>query len=118
SLSRKLHQYAIDTRNIRAAVGAMGIKMTSTRAMMAATVAFGAAVLVGVPSAGLALEGLGQAPGAREWKGLSSFTPATVDPDMARLVAERGTEVRMSRFTPAGMSTRANRSMTVAVRVN
>lgn len=92
--------------------------MTSTRAMMAATVAFGAAVLVGVPSAGLALEGLGQAPGAREWKGLSSFTPATVDPDMARLVAERGTEVRMSRFTPAGMSTRANRSMTVAVRVN
>lgn len=97
----------------------MGNRNISKRAFLAATVAFGAAALVGVPSAGLALEGLGSAASLRELNNLASFTPASVDPDMARLVAERGGGgVRMTRFTPAGITGRANQSMTVAVRVN
>ncbi len=50
---------------------------------------------------------------------LSIFTPASVDPRLARLVAEsRGTAVGLKRFTPAGVDSRASRTLTVAVRVD
>lgn len=50
----------------------------------------------------------------------ASFTPASVDPDLAQLVAERsGGKARMMRFTPAGAATaNGGRSVTVAVRID
>ena len=97
----------------------MGKHLKTKQAGMATGVAFAACMLALVPSAGLALGGLGEDTPLRELSGFASFTPATMDPDMARLIAERGSSGGgMTRFTPAGMSERANRSMTVAVRVD
>ncbi|WP_238473939.1 hypothetical protein [Altericroceibacterium spongiae] len=49
----------------------------------------------------------------------ASFTPASVDPKMARLIADYGNgKGRLMRFTPAGMDERPNRAVTVAVRVD
>ncbi len=49
----------------------------------------------------------------------ASFTPASADPDLARMIAERGnSNGRMMRFTPAGAITSQDRSVTVAVRVD
>ncbi len=97
----------------------MGKRNTNKRAGLATTVALAASALVLVPSAGLALSGAGEAASLRDLPGYSAFTPANIDPDMARLVAKRGlSDGTMTRFTPAGMSDRANRSMTVAVRVD
>ena len=45
------------------------------------------------------------------------FTPASVDPELARFVAERGSNGRLTRFTPAGVAARSSRTVTVAVRV-
>ena len=82
----------------------------------------GACVLVAcLPSAGLALGGLGggghalsNASGA-----VAQFTPSSVDPRMAALVARAASgNARLMRFTPAGVADRAGRSMTVAVRVD
>jgi len=49
----------------------------------------------------------------------ASFTPASVDPRLAEIIAERRTSnVRMMRFTPAGASESGeSRSVTVAVRL-
>lgn len=49
----------------------------------------------------------------------ASFTPATIDPRLAQIVAERsGGTARMMRFTPAGASASGeSRSVTVAVRL-
>lgn len=49
----------------------------------------------------------------------ASFTPASVDPQIAEMIAERsGAEARMMRFTPAGASESGeSRSVTVAVRL-
>jgi len=76
-----------------------------------------ALVLSALPTAGFAL-------GAFESERLSFggerpaiFTPASVDPQLARFVAERSTG-RLKRFTPAGVDSRASRTMTVAVRVD
>lgn len=97
----------------------MGKHRRNKQAGLATKVALAASVLVLVPSAGLALDGLGTDSSLRELSGFASFTPATMDPDMARLIAARGrNDSGMTRFTPAGMSGRTNRSMTVAVRVD
>lgn len=96
----------------------MGIKSARLRAVTAATIAFGAVALVCVPTAGFALGAFGSSSSLPDLKGFSSYTPASVDPAMARFVAKRGSEVQMTRFTPAGMTQRPNRSLTVAVRVN
>lgn len=50
---------------------------------------------------------------------IAKFTPASVDPRMAELIARNSTgTARLMRFTPAGVAERASRSMTVAVRVD
>jgi len=51
--------------------------------------------------------------------GIGSFTPASGDPKLAAAITVHGlTNKRLFRFTPAGIDTRADRSITVAVRVN
>jgi len=51
--------------------------------------------------------------------GIGSFTPASGDPKLAAAITVHGlTNNRLFRFTPAGIDTRADRSVTVAVRVN
>lgn len=86
---------------------------------MLGAVVFGALAIAVIPAAGLALAG-----GDSQFSSLtansefSEITPATVDPRMARFVAERSSaDARLQRFTPAGVAERPNRSVTVAVRV-
>lgn len=51
--------------------------------------------------------------------GIGSFTPASGDPRLARVITVRGVANSQAfRFTPAGSDSRAERSITVAVRVN
>lgn len=52
--------------------------------------------------------------------GRFSFTPASADPEVAELVADRaGSQAGLMRFTPAGAAAaRTERSLTVAVRVD
>lgn len=87
------------------------------RSRLAAVLAAGAVVLASLPSAGLALGAIGQgriAPGT-----FAALTPASIDPQLAALVAERSTgKARLMRFTPAGATERTSRSVTVAVRVD
>jgi hypothetical protein len=80
-----------------------------------------AVCVLALPSAVLAysgrLEGALPNPGANQ--GLGAFTPGRVDPHLARALAARpGGSGPMFRFTPAGLSTRPDRSVTVAVRVD
>lgn len=85
-------------------------------AMLGAAVALALAI----PSAGFALVGSNSKSVSLAARGsFASFTPASVDPRMARLVAEHGaTGGRLMRFTPAGGFNRPDRSVTVAVRVD
>lgn len=78
------------------------------------------ALALGVPSAGLALGGFDQDDVSLAARGsFASFTPASVDPRLARLISERATAAgRLMRFTPAGAANRPDRSVTVAVRVD
>ena len=85
----------------------------------------GAAALsfAALPSAGFALGSLThgeEKPVSLAASGsFASFTPASIDPKMAKLVANyTNGKGRMMRFTPAGMDERPNRSVTVAVRVD
>lgn len=49
----------------------------------------------------------------------ASFTPASIDPRFAKLMAERSnTAGGLMRFTPAGTANRPDRSVTVAVRID
>lgn len=78
----------------------------------------GVAVVLGaVPTAGLAVTAIRTAPAARE--AVVPFTPANVDPAVARKlaarIAARGQEMR---FTPAGASLDRSRTVTVAIRVD
>ena len=91
-------------------------RISSRRGGLTASVAAAALVLAGVPTASFAIDELGS-----ERPGLSgfAFTPASVDPKLARFVAERATgSNRLMRFTPAGVAERGSRSVTVAVRVD
>lgn len=75
-----------------------------------------AGLAFGVPSAGLAVAALSDgSTGASE--PFSLFTPASVDPQLARRVAERAENSGM-RFTPAGRAIVRDRTVTVAVRVD
>jgi hypothetical protein len=82
-------------------------------ALIAAAVVLGA-----IPTAGLAVTAINTAE-PRAALSLAPFTPANVDPAMARRVAAkiaaRGQEMR---FTPAGTSLGADRTVTLAIRVD
>jgi hypothetical protein len=92
-------------------------RYSSKRGGLTASVAAAALVLTGVPTAGFALDALDSS-GLHLASSDFPFTPASVDPKLARFVAERSTgTARMMRFTPAGVAERSKRSLTVAVRV-
>lgn len=92
-------------------------RISSKRGGLTASVAAAALVLAGVPTASFAIDALGssQQPDLPRF----AFTPASVDPKLAKFVAERATgSSRLMRFTPAGVAERGTRSVTVAVRVD
>lgn len=86
---------------------------------MLGAVVFGVLAAAAVPTAGLALVGDdSQFASLSANSEFSEITPASVDPRMARFVAENSSvDARLHRFTPAGVAQRPNRSVTVAVRV-
>jgi len=86
----------------------------------AALLCVGGAGLVAAPSAVLALGGTaGENVGRTALENFVSFTPASVNPRLARLVAERSASSgKMMAFTPAGSANRPGHSVTVAVRVD
>lgn len=77
-----------------------------------------AALTIGLPSAGLAVVGLGDSDLVAGAPTFELFTPASVDPDLAARVAEKARE-RGIRFTPLGTNIEASeRTVTVAVRLD
>ncbi len=86
----------------------------------AAVLCAGVGLALALPNASLALGDVSQAAVSLAARGsFASFTPASVDPRLAKLVAEHGsTAGRLMRFTPAGAANRPDRSVTVAVRVD
>jgi len=91
---------------------------SSKRGGLTASVAAVALVLTGLPTAGLALDALGRTDLRLVNSGFP-FTPASVDPKLAKFMAGRATgSAQMVRFTPAGASDHSKRSLTVAVRVD
>ncbi|TIX48993.1 hypothetical protein [Alteraurantiacibacter aquimixticola] len=79
----------------------------------------GIVMLVGVPSAGLAVGLLDADAVAAARNGLASFTPSSADPRMVRMLESRGVATSgLVRFTPAGSDATSDRSVTVAVRVD
>ena len=92
---------------------------TSIRSRTAATIAAGAVVLASMPTAGLALGALDSTVSLPATGSFAALTPASVDPRLARFVAERRSgNARLMRFTPAGVAERASRSVTVAIRID
>ncbi len=78
-----------------------------------------AAVMLGLPTASLALVGMGLSDnGASESAAFDLFTPASVDPALAARIADKAREKGL-RFTPAGTNpVLADRTVTVAVRID
>jgi len=78
-----------------------------------------AGLALAIPSAGLAVTGMQYVSGDSASAGFTAFTPASVDPQLARRVAA---SVQASgqaiRFTPASSQTASDRTFTVAVRVD
>lgn len=98
-------------------------RITARLGGFSAKLALGGAILgLVLPGAGLALggsalDGLGVSLAARG--SFASFTPASIDPELARLLSGHVTaKGRLMRFTPAGTANRPDRSVTVAVRVD
>ena len=93
------------------------------RGRLSATAAL-ALAMVAIPSAGLALGSLGSETAASGVSlaargSFASFTPASVDPALARLVkGQEASKGRLMRFTPAGAANRPDRAVTVAVRID
>lgn len=75
--------------------------------------------VLGLPTAGLALAGLDVDLGSGPAASSTPFTPANVDPELARRVQERiAARGQAIRFTPAGTVADGNSTVTVAVRVD
>lgn len=91
----------------------MNRKWSSHKVRLAACCAAAGLLASAIPTAGLAL-GL-----IADDSPLLAFTPASIDPRLARLVgSDISGDTRMMRFTPAGVDRRGSRSVTVAVRVD
>lgn len=86
----------------------------------AALLCAGAGMLVAAPSAVLALGVIGSDKVSASFSdGLGRFTPASIDPKLAQLLAGHDNlSGKSMRFTPAGAADRSGRSITVAVRVD
>ncbi|MDZ4307997.1 hypothetical protein [Allopontixanthobacter sp.] len=78
-----------------------------------------AGLAVAIPTAGLAVSGIENSSAASSGLAFAPFTPATVDPQLARRVSAsveaRGQAIR---FTPASKQSAQDRTFTVAVRVD
>ena len=86
---------------------------------LAAVIAAGTLVLASLPTAGYALGALDDGVSLAAKGSFAALTPASVDPRLARFVAQRSSgKARLMRFTPAGVADRASRSVTVAIRVD
>jgi len=86
---------------------------------LGASIAAAAATLTLIPTAGFAVSAVDTGAHSLHAERPAIFTPASVDPQLARFIAERSGGIsRLKRFTPAGVDSRTNRSVTVAVRVN
>ena len=100
-----------------AGLGDSGTRRNATTALL-----IGSAVgLLALPSAVLALSGRFDPASAPmpAAAGTEQFLPAMVDPRLSRSIAVRTlSKGKTFRFTPAGSSARADRSVTVAVRVD
>ncbi|APE27351.1 hypothetical protein [Aurantiacibacter gangjinensis] len=96
--------------------------MKKARTSLAGKVTLGASaalLAVALPAAGLAFTSGANSALVEDSDGLVAFTPANADPRLARLVAERGGDAGMMRFTPAASASSTQpRSITVAVRVD
>jgi hypothetical protein len=83
-----------------------------------AALLLGAAALA-VPSTGFAIGAFDGDAAINEGGVFANFTPASVDPRLAELVAERSRSgSQRMRFTPAGIPNRSDTAVTVAVRIN
>jgi hypothetical protein len=92
---------------------------TEGRGRFGGTMLVGAAVALAIPSAGLALSRLDMPAPEAIATGMAQFTPASVDPVLARKVAEKiAARGQALRFTPAATATTRDRTYTVAVRVD
>lgn len=92
-----------------------GSKTSSRSRWLGASIAAAAACLTLIPTAGLAVSALENSTPQRP----ANFTPASVDPQIARFIAEKSGGIsQLKRFTPAGVDSRSSRTVTVAVRVN
>jgi len=77
-----------------------------------------AALILALPSAGLAVVSFTTGQEAQDAPAFGLFTPASVDPELAARVADKA-RARGIRFTPAGSTiTRSDRLVTVAVRID
>lgn len=95
------------------------MSITRKQGRWAATVAAATLALATLPTAGFALGGTNEARPLATDDSFAALTPASVDPRLAAFVAERTRgDARLMRFTPAGVSERGSRSVTVAVRVD
>ncbi|MGN6497329.1 MAG: hypothetical protein ACTHKM_12975 [Tsuneonella sp.] len=84
-----------------------------------ATLLVGAAMALAIPSAGFALTRLDMPAPEAISAGFAQFTPASVDPVLARKVAQKiAARGQALRFTPAAATTARDRTYTVAVRVD
>ena len=86
------------------------------KAVFAASAAL---LAVAVPSAGFAFGSLVDDVAEQAPDVFLAFTPANADPRLSEILAQRRSDARMMRFTPAGAAqSPAARSLTVAVRVD
>jgi hypothetical protein len=100
-----------------------GETMNRPVARLASQLALGAGALllaVGVPSSVFAVSLINSENAFSDRSGFASFTPASVDPGMAQMIAQRsGGKAPLMRFTPANAGVdSASRSVTVAVRID
>lgn len=97
--------------------------MAHAKSKFATRLALGAGSLLlaaSLPTSVVAIGLIGEDETFSDFGSAVSFTPASADPRIAELIAERGgSKAPLMRFTPAGASAmQANRSVTVAVRVD
>ena len=94
-------------------------KSRLSRGKSAIGVLCASAAMLAIPASVLALSSDSDGNSLLAFEGFDSFTPASVDPRLAELVAERSNGLsRSMRFTPAADPNRGERSVTVAVRID
>lgn len=94
-------------------------KLTGSKGKIALALGAAATIALAIPTAGWALGGKAEALTGPNSPDFAFFTPASVDPQLAKRVQDsmraKGLDLG---FTPAGSASTGNRTVTVAVRVN